>query len=107
MTFGQQILAALIGSFFGFLAALLMLWIKSTFDRSQKEKSLVQNLRYEIEYNMNLLSQYDEQVTKCIEALSANSKAIYLEIYYALIARHFSILFYQKVLFQSTFMSKI
>ena len=39
MTFTQQIIAALIGSFGGFLGALGMLWVKSWYDESHKEKS--------------------------------------------------------------------
>ena len=96
MTFVQYVAAALIGSFGGFLGALGMLWIKSSFDNSRKEKSLVKNLHYEIDYNINLLTKYNDQVTGCIEAVSAGSKEVYLSIDYSFVARHFSIHFYRE-----------
>jgi hypothetical protein len=96
MTFTQQVIATLIGSFGGFLAALAMMWIKQWFDDSRKEKSLLNNLRYEIAYNINLLNRYDDQITKCIEAVGADSKAVYLSLDYNLVARYFSIQFYRE-----------
>jgi len=96
MTFAQQIIATLIGSFGGFLGALGMLWIKSSFDDSRKRKSLIKNLRYELTYNVNLLSKYYDQITKCIEAVGAESKEVYLSIDYTFVARHFSIQFYRE-----------
>lgn len=96
MTFVQSVWAALIGSFGGFLGALVLFWIKVSWDESRKEKSLVKNLNYEFDYNINLLKKYDDQLTKCIEAVSADSKEIYLSIDYAFIGRHFAILFYQQ-----------
>jgi hypothetical protein len=96
MTFGQQVVATLIGSFGGFLAALAMLWVKQRFDESRKEKSLLKNLHYEIAYNINLLSKYDDQITKCIEAVGADSRQVYLILDYDHIARFFSIQFYQE-----------
>lgn len=96
MTLAQYVAAAFIGSFVGFLGALGMLWIKSWFDDSRKEKFLVKNLHFEIEYNTNLLTKYHDQITACIEAVSADSKEVYLSIDYSFVARHFSIRFYQE-----------
>ncbi|WIM05166.1 MAG: hypothetical protein OHM77_10725 [Candidatus Nitricoxidivorans perseverans] len=96
MTFTQQIVATLIGSFCGFLAALLMLWIKRWFDDRTKEGSLLKNLRYEIAYNINLFAKYEEQLTKAIESVGADAKDVYVAIDYALIARYFSIQFYRE-----------
>lgn len=96
MTFTQQIIAALIGSFGGFLGALGMLWAKSWFDESHKEKTIIGNLHYELDYNINLLNKYNDQITQCIEAVSADSKESYLTLDYAFVARHFSIQFYRE-----------
>ena len=46
MTFTQQIIATVIGSFGGFVAALLMLWAKRWFDDASNRKSLLKHLRY-------------------------------------------------------------
>jgi hypothetical protein len=96
MTFTQQILATLLGSFGGFVAALLMLWIKHWFDEKNKEKALLKNLHYEIAYNINLFAKYEEQLTKVIEGVGADARDLYLTIDYALIARYFSIQFYRE-----------
>lgn len=96
MNFCKQVLATLIGSFGGFLAALAMLWIKNWFDSSQKETVLLKNLRFEIDYNINVLCKFDDQLTKCIEAVGADSKSLYLSLDYNLVAHHFSILFYRE-----------
>ncbi len=96
MTFVQYVLAALIGSFGGFLGALALLWIKVSRDESRKEKSLVKNLNYEFDYNINLLNKYDDQLTRCIEVVSADNKETYLSIDYTFIGRHFAILFYRE-----------
>lgn len=103
MTFLQTVLAALIGSFGGFLGALGMLWIKTRFDNSRRESFLVENLHYELDYNIHLLTKYCKQVTENIEAVSSGSKEIYLSIDYSLIARHFSILFYREGLISKYF----
>lgn len=96
MTFTQQIIAALIGSFGGFVGALVMLWVKTWFDRSRLERALVRNLHYELEYNINLLDKYATEITKCIEAVAADSKQVYLSIDYSFVARHFAIQFYRE-----------
>lgn len=96
MTFTKQIIATLIGSFGGFLAALAMLWAKNWFDSSQKESALLKNLRFEIDYNINVLLKFDDQLTKCIEAVGSDSRSLYLSIDYNFIAHHFSILFYRE-----------
>lgn len=96
MTFTQYIIAALIGSFWGFVGALGMLWAKSWFDESRKERALVKNLHYELEYNINLLDKYANEITKCIEATAADSKEVYLSIDYTFVARHFAVQFYRE-----------
>jgi hypothetical protein len=96
MTFFQQVIATLIGSFCGFLAALAMLWIKNWVDSSQKEQALLKNLRYEFEYNINVLTKFEDLFTKAIEAIGADSRQVYLNLDYSFIARHFSIQFYRE-----------
>lgn len=96
MTFCQQVIGTLIGSFCGFLAALAMLWIKNWVESSQKERVLLKNLRYEIEYNINVLTKFESSITKTIEAVGADSRQVYLSLDYSFIARHFSIQFYRE-----------
>lgn len=96
MTFQEQVVATLIGTSGGFIGSLLLFWIKQFAEKRSKEKTLVRNLRYEIEYNIHLLKGYETQLTECIEAVGADGKQTYLSIDYSFIARHFSIQFYRE-----------
>lgn len=96
MTFQEQVVATLIGTSGGFIGSLLLFWIKQYAEKRSKEKTLVRNLRYEIEYNIHLLKGYETQLTECIEAVGADGKQAYLSIDYSFIARHFSLQFYRE-----------
>jgi hypothetical protein len=80
MTFIQQIMATLIGTFAGFLGSLVLFWIKEGYQNRHKEESLITNLIYELDYNINLLSKYETDLTRCIESVSADSKSVYCAI---------------------------
>ena len=96
MTFQEQVVATLIGTSGGFIGSLLLFWIKQIAEKRSREKTLVRNLRYEIEYNLHLLKGYEMQLTECIEAVGADGKQTYLSIDYSFIGRHFSIQFYRE-----------
>ncbi len=96
MTFQEQVVATLIGTSGGFIGSLLLFWIKQFAEKKSKEKTLVRNLHYEIEYNVHLLKGYEAQLTECIEAVGADGKQTYLSIDYSFVARHFSIQFYRE-----------
>lgn len=96
MTFQEQVVATLIGTSGGFIGSLFLFWIKQFAEKRSKEKTLVRNLHYEIEYNIHLLKGYEMQLTECIEAVGADDKQTYLSIDYSFIARHFSIQFYRE-----------
>lgn len=96
MTFQEQVVATLIGTSGGFIGSILLFWIKQFAEKRNKDKTLIRNLHYEIEYNIHLLTGYETQLTECIEGVGADSKQTYLGIDYSFIARHFSIQFYRE-----------
>jgi hypothetical protein len=96
MTFTEQVTATLIGTFGGFVGSLALFWIRQSFQEARREKALLTNLHYEIDYNINLLKTYEDEITRCIQAVGADSREVYLTIDYALIARYFSIQFYRE-----------
>ena len=53
-------------------------------------------MNYEFDYNINLLNNYHDQLTKCIEAVGVDRKLAYINIDYDFISRHFSRRFYQE-----------
>lgn len=95
MTFSEQLLSTLIGSFFGFMGSLTLFWIKEYRTRKSKITDLLSNLGYELDYNISLYEKWIDEITKCIEAVSANSRQTFLNIDYQYIARFFALKFYQ------------
>ena len=53
-------------------------------------------MNYEFDYNINLLNNYHDKLTKCIEAVGVDSKLANIDIDYDFISRHFSRRFYQE-----------
>jgi len=100
MTFSEQILATLIGTFFGFMGSLVLFWIKEKVTKNNQKNSLVNNLRYELDYNIALYRKYEADITKCIECIGADDRTTFLNIDYEYIARFFAIQFYQNGLIQ-------
>ena len=100
MTFSEQIYATLIGTFFGFMGSLILFWIKDMVTRNNNIKTLVANLGYELDYNIALYNKYEEDITKCIEATSADDRTAFVNINYEYIARFFAVQFYQNGLIQ-------
>lgn len=107
MTFNQQVVATCIGAFagafFGFVASLIVFWIKEAAQKSSYEKVLIQNLRYELDYNINLYQKYITEITGAIEAVGADNKSIFLNLNYSSIARFFAVQFYQAGLLKKFF----
>lgn len=96
MKFVEQIIATLIGTFAGFFGSLVLFWIKEIYQNRHKESSLIKNLCYEFDYNINLLNKYEEELTQCIESIGADSKSVYCSIKYSNVARFFFIQFYRE-----------
>jgi len=96
MTYTQQIIATLIGTIAGFAGSLVLFWIKELHQNNKRQKSLVKNLRFELDYNVNLLNKYETDLTQCIEAVSADSKSVFTTIQYDKIAHFFAIQFYRE-----------
>ena len=96
LSFQQQVIATLIGTFAGFFGSLILFWIKESRQKKNKEDSLITNLLYEFDYNINLLCKYETELTQCIESVGADSKSVYCSIEYDKVARFFSIQFYRE-----------
>ena len=96
MTFSQQLLATLIGTFAGFCGSLILFGIKEAFQYWRKGKVLINNLSCEFDYNINLLNKHEAILTECLEKIAAESKTVYCSIEYTHIARFFAIQFYSQ-----------
>lgn len=103
MDFWDRVIASFIGSFGGFVGAVGIYLIIGWREKTRKQENLIQNLKYEIQYNLHLFKEYSDQITKCIEGVSNDSKNTYTNINYSFVARYFAVLFYQEGLIVKKF----
>ena len=95
MTFCESALASSIGAFVGFVGALLIFFVKEWWQNKVRRTSIVENLKLEIAYNINLYEEFEKQIQNCIEALSNDSRSLYLNLDYDFVGTHFAKQFYQ------------
>lgn len=96
MTFWNHVTATLIGTIAGFIFSLALFWLKERLKQNRLINHLVTNLKYELEYNLNLFKKYSARVSECIEAINSDKKDVYLTLDYNFVASYFSIQFYRE-----------
>jgi hypothetical protein len=96
MKFWEQALATSIGALAGFIFALILFWIKERWKKNRLTNQLLNNLHFELEYNLNVFKTYQQRVTECIEAVNSDNKEVYINLDYKFIASYFSIQFYRE-----------
>lgn len=96
MTFWNYVIATLIGTTAGFLFSLAFFWLKERVKQNYLTKNLIINLKYELEYNLNLFKKYSIKVSECIEAINSGKKDVYLNLDYNFVSSYFSIQFYRE-----------
>jgi len=92
MTFAQHILGTLLAVVAGFLFSLCLFWIKEYISSKRREKHLKCSVRYEFDYNIHLFEQFVEDLTKCLEKISLDEKAVYSKVDY----EHFAYFFFRE-----------
>jgi len=95
MSFWETVGASGFGAFFGFLGALAVFLVQEWKKRRRLDAAIVQNLKLEIAYNVNLYEKFEEQIQSCIEAISNDSRTVYLNLDYEFVGAHFAKQFYQ------------
>lgn len=95
MTFQESIIATSIGAFIGFLGALIIFFIKEIWQYLVRKNSTIKNLKMELAYNIILYDNFEEKIQECIEALSNDSRSIYLNLDYDFVGTYFAKQFYQ------------
>ena len=96
MTFGESALSSSIGAFAGFLGALIIFFLKEWRTNSVRRKSIIENLKLELQYNINLYEKSASDVQECIDAISNDSRNVYLTLNYGFVARTFAVQFYNE-----------
>ena len=83
-----------VGAFLGFASGLALFWIKESIGTKKKKKDAVKNLRYELEYNLNLYTEFKKKISEAIELINSDSRSIYLTLDYDFIGTYFAKQFY-------------
>jgi len=95
MTFLESVISSSIGAFVGFLGALIIFFVKEWWQTNTNKTSIIENLKLELTYNITLYNDFEQKVQECIEAISNDSKSVYLTLDYDFIGTHFAIQFYR------------
>lgn len=94
MSFCQSVLSSSIGAFIGFLGAIVVFFIKEWWQNANRNKSIIENLKLELTYNINLYEKYEAQIQECIEAISIDGRTVYLNLDYNFVGTYFAKQFY-------------
>ncbi len=89
MTFWQQMLASLIGAFFGFGFAIIGYVVTSEYRDHREQKIAGKQLRRELEYDISYLGTLIEQIDKFLRAVVSNNHSIYMYLRYVFFQRTF------------------
>ena len=98
-----ELLNAALGPFIGFLGALILFFIKEKWTSLCKKRASISNLKLEIQYNLNLYSDFIEQLSGAIGAVSSGSKHVYVRLDYDFIATFFAKEYYNSGLLLTAF----
>jgi hypothetical protein len=83
MKFNEQILATFIGSFTGFILAIVLFYITEKIKNSQTKKSIVNSLIREFQYNIVLIDEWTNTIEKILRQITANDSEVYLYLKYS------------------------
>jgi hypothetical protein len=89
-----QVATTAIGAFLGFAFALALYWVKESLSAGRNKKNAIKNLRYELEYNLNLYGQFKRRITDTIESINSDERSVHLNLDYEFIGSYFARQFY-------------
>jgi len=89
MTFNQQLLASFIGTFFGFLSAIVLFLLTFYIQRKLANNIFKKHLKREFRYDIKLMKEWIETVEKVLRKVTAKDKQIFYYIKYSDLARYF------------------
>ena len=96
MTYWEHVTATAIGALLAFLFGLSLFWVKERWLTTSQKNKAIKNLLYEFEYNLNLFQEYRNELTSCMEDVSADKRDIDLNLDYSFVATYFSTRFYNE-----------
>ena len=83
MTFAQQIAATFLGSVFGFVFALVLFYFTEKLKEKRERKNLLRNLRRELQYNVDLISKWMEELDKLLRKVTAQDLEVFTYLRYS------------------------
>lgn len=89
MTFGQQLLATLIGTISGFLFSIALFYFTQKIKHLNEKSNIFKSLKSEFRYNLSLLNNLLNDINKTITKISADDKDIFFYFRYSNFQRLF------------------
>lgn len=83
MKFGEQILATLIGSFAGFVLAIILFYITEKIKNSSTKTGILKSLKREFQYNLALIDEWLNNIDKILRQITANDLQVYSYLKYS------------------------
>ena len=89
MTFKEQIIASCIGTFFGFIFAIVLFFITNFIQQLLVKISFRAYLKREFKYNISLLKEWIDEIDKVLRKITAEDKQVYSYLKYSFFQRYF------------------
>ena len=89
MNFIEQIAASFIGTFFGFIFAIILFYITNKILEIRNKKVLLKHLKREFEYDISQIKGWIEEIDKILRKITANDSNVFSYLKYSYFARSF------------------
>ena len=89
MSFGEQISASFIGTFFGFIFAIILFFITNKIIESRNKRMLLKYLKREFEYDISLMQEWVNEIDKILRKITANDSNVFSYLKYSYFSRAF------------------
>ena len=77
MTFGEQVLATLVGSIAGFLFAIALFYLREKITGKRVKKNIAKCLKREFQYNLNLIEEWIQTVDRILQKITVQDYKIF------------------------------
>lgn len=87
--FKEQILASFIGTFFGFVFAILLFFITNKMIEIRNRRILYRHLKREVEYDISLIQEWIDEIDKVLRKITAKDLNVFSYLKYSYFQRSF------------------
>lgn len=89
MTISQQVGASFMGTFFGFIFALILFFVTNNLISRRNKKNLRKHLKRELEYDISLISEWIEEIGKILRKVTSSDLKVFSYLQYSYFQSYF------------------